>query len=231
MQYTIQTEKTWCGCQSGNEDARVGRADLDFNWSAGRKKTARALDDPAPMAARTFVNDPSKHEGLQHRAKRIAFQAERVVQRARLLGWLGLLSALWLWLLIFVILGSIPNFLLAAPAALIGLVLALPGAVMLLTTLGLKSLTRLPQRLGGQFSPPTDDWASRRRSPLLLLRQLWALQREMLGYKLTLVRYAGAVRLFTLPALLLICLAVLACLFQLLLALFSMLLVLVSVAL
>ncbi|MGY6630898.1 MAG: hypothetical protein ACXIUL_07820 [Wenzhouxiangella sp.] len=62
------------------------------------------------------------------------------------------------------------------------------------------------------------------------LRRLWAIRREMLGCKLVLLRYAGAVRLSTLPVLLLISLAVLACVFQLLLALLSLPLVLVSLA-
>ena len=177
------------------------------------------------------MNPSSAPVGLQQRATRIATQAALLVQRARLLGWLGLASALWLWLVLFVILGSIPHFLLAIPAALMGVILLLPGTVVLLTTLGLKSLTRLPQRIGAELSPKPDTAPRRRRGPIGLLRKLWAIRREMLGYKLVLVRYAGAVRLFTLPVLLLISLAVLACLFQLLLVLISLPLVLVAVAL
>ena len=167
---------------------------------------------------------------LTERARRISALAEVLVRRTRVLGWLALGSAVWLWLVLFVILGSIPHFLLAVPAALVGLILLLPGLVVLLTTLGLKTLTRLPQRLGSELAPETDP-TRRRRGPLGLLRKLWAIRREMLGYKLVLVRYAGAVRLFTLPVLLLVSLAILACLFQLLLVLLSLPMVLVSVAL
>ena len=167
---------------------------------------------------------------LTERARRISALAETLVRRTRVLGWLALGSAAWLWLVLFVILGSIPHFLLALPAAVIGLILLLPGLVVLLTTLGLKSLARLPQRIGAELAPKPDTAPRRRCGPIGLLRKLWAIRREMLGYKLVLVRYAGAVRLFTLPALLLISLAVLACLFQLLLVLLSLPLVLVSVA-
>lgn len=48
-------------------------------------------------------------------------------------------------------LGSIPHFLLALPAAVIGLILLMSGLVVLLTTLGLTSLTRLPQRIGAEL--------------------------------------------------------------------------------
>ena len=168
---------------------------------------------------------------LTERARRISALAAVLVRRTRVLGWLALGTAVWLWLVLFVILGSIPHFLLALPAAGIGLILLLPGLVVLLTTLGLKSLTRLPQRIGAELSPGPDVTPRRRRGPIGLLRKLWAIRREMLGYKLLLLRYAGAVRLFTLPVLLLISLAVLACLFQLLLALLSLPLVLVSIAL
>ena len=172
----------------------------------------------------------SLQSNLTERARRISALAELLVRRTRVLGWLALGSAAWLWLVLFVILGSIPHFLLAVPAAAIGLILLLPGALVLLTTLGLTSLTRLPQRLG--LAPAARPKAAprRRRGPIGLLRKLWALRREILGYKLVLVRYAGAVRLFTLPVLLLISLAVLACLFQLLLALLSLPVVLASVA-
>ncbi len=160
--------------------------------------------------------------GLADRARRISALAETLLRRTRVLGWLALACALWLWLVLFVILGSIPHFLLAVPAAAVGLVLLLPGLVVLLTTLGLKSLTRLPQRLGAKIAPRPEAVERRRRGPLGLLRKLWAIRREVLGYKLVLVRYAGAVRLFTLPVLLVISLAVLACLFQLLLAILSL---------
>ena len=168
---------------------------------------------------------------LTERVRRISALAEVLVRRTSVLGWLALATAVWLWLVLFVILGSIPHFLLAVPAPLVGLILLLPGLVVLLTTLGLKTLTRLPQRIGAGLSPRPDVTPRRRRGPIGLLRKLWAIRREMLGYKLVLVRYAGAVRLFSLPALLVISLAVLACLFQLLLALLSLPLVLVSVAL
>jgi len=177
------------------------------------------------------MNTSSIPDGLKQRAERIAAQAGVLVQRARLLGWLGLASAAWLWLVLFVILGSIPHFLLAVPAAAVGLILLLPGTVVLLTTLGLKTLTRLPQRLGAGPLPEKNPPPRRRRGPFILLRKLWAIRREMLGYKLILLRYAGAVRLFTLPVLLLISLAVLACVFQLVVALLSLPLVLVSIAL
>ena len=173
----------------------------------------------------------SSSAGLQQRAARIAAQAQMLVQRARLLGWLGVASALWLWLVLFVILGSIPHFLLAVPAALIGVILLLPGAVVLLTTLGLDSLSRLPQRLGTEVSPTAPSApAAPRRSPVALLRKLWSIRREILGHRLALIRYAGAVRLFTLPVLLLISLAILACLFQVFMALISLPLVLLAIA-
>ena len=170
----------------------------------------------------------SAHSSLADRAQRVAALAGTVLRSVRLLGWLGLVAAGWLWLVLFVILGSIPHFLLAPPAALVGVILLLPGLVLLGTTLGLKTLTRLPQRLG--LGAPRDPAPSARprRGPIALLRKLWALRRETLGYKLVLIRYAGAVRLFTLPVLLLISLAVLACLFQLLLALLSLPLVVIA---
>jgi len=176
------------------------------------------------------VQTNSLQSNLTERARRISALAELLVRRTRVLGWLALGSAAWLWLVLFVILGSIPHFLLAVPAAAIGLILLLPGALVLLTTLGLTSLTRLPQRLGLAPAARPKTAPRRRLGPIGLLRKLWALRREILGYKLVLVRYAGAVRLFTLPVLLLISLAVLACLFQLLLALLSLPVVLASVA-
>ncbi len=168
---------------------------------------------------------------LTERARRISALAEVLVRRTRVLGWLALGSAAWLWLVLFVILGSIPHFLLALPAAGIGLILLLPGLVVLLTTLGLNSLTRLPQRLGVAPAAAGETANRRRRRPMGLLRKLWTIRREILSYKLVLVRYAAAVRLFSLPVLLLISLAVLACLFQILLAILSLPLVLVSIAL
>ena len=169
--------------------------------------------------------------GLAARAARIAMLAQALVRRIRFLGWAGLFSAAWLWLVLFVILGSIPHFLLAVPAALIGVILLLPGAVVLLTTLGLDSLSRLPQRLGTEVSPTAPSApAAPRRSPVALLRKLWSIRREILGHRLALIRYAGAVRLFTLPVLLLISLAILACLFQVFMALISLPLVLLAIA-
>lgn len=175
----------------------------------------------------SFLSAP----GLQQRAEQIARQATLIVRRARLLGWLALASALWLWLLVFVILGSIPHFLLSLPAAMVGVILLLPGAVVLLTTLGLDSLTRLPQRLGFGPAVMAGPASVQRRGPIVLLRKLWALRREILTFRQLLVGYVGAVRLFTLPVLLLISLAMLACLFQLLLAVLSVPLLLVALAL
>ncbi|TVS14222.1 MAG: hypothetical protein EA419_00060 [Wenzhouxiangella sp.] len=169
--------------------------------------------------------------GLKTRAARIGALAGVLVRRMRLLGWLALAAAAWLWLVLFVILGSIPHFLLAVPAAAVGVILLLPGLVLLAATLGLQTLTRLPERLGAApATQATGAVPKKRRGPIGLLRKLWAIRREMLGYKLVLVRYAGAVRLFTLPVLLVISLAVLACVFQLLLVVLSLPLVLVSLA-
>lgn len=179
------------------------------------------------------MNRTTTDSSLAARAARIATLAQTLVRRIRLLGWIGLVSAAWLWLVMFVILGSIPHFLLAVPAAVIGLILLLPGAVVLLTTLGLESLGRLPQRLGaGSSSPPSAPApAAAHRGPVALLRKLWSIRREILGHRLALIRYAGAVRLFTLPVLLLISLAILACLFQVVVALVSLPLVLLSLLL
>ncbi|MEE4638923.1 MAG: hypothetical protein V2J42_09315 [Wenzhouxiangella sp.] len=168
---------------------------------------------------------------LAARAARIALLAQTLVRRVRFLGWAGLLSAAWLWLVVFVILGSIPHFLLAIPAALMGVILLLPGAVVLLTTLGLDSLGRLPQRLGAGSPAPSNAPAPPRRGPIALLRKLWSIRREILGHRLALIRYAGAVRLFTLPVLLVISLAILACLFQIVVALVSLPMVLLSLLL
>lgn len=168
---------------------------------------------------------------LAQRAARIAMLAQALVRRVRFLGWAGLLSAAWLWLVLFVILGSIPHFLLAVPAAAVGLILLLPGAIVLLTTLGLDSLGRLPQRLGAAGSPSLPGTTpAARRGPVALLRKLWSIRREILGHRLALIRYAGAVRLFTLPVLLLISLAILACLFQIVLAFLSLPMVLLALA-
>ncbi|NDY95093.1 hypothetical protein [Wenzhouxiangella limi] len=177
------------------------------------------------------MNRTTTDSSLAARAARIAALAQTLVRRIRLLGWLGLVSAAWLWLVLFVILGSIPHFLLAVPAAVIGLILLLPGAVVLLTTLGLDSLGRLPQRLGAGSSAPPSAPAATRRGPVALLRKLWSIRREILGHRLALIRYAGAVRLFTLPLLLLISLAILACLFQVVVALVSLPLILLLVVL
>ncbi|MFP4207309.1 MAG: hypothetical protein ACLFSC_01545 [Wenzhouxiangella sp.] len=177
------------------------------------------------------MNQTIMDRSLAARAARIAMLARALVRRIRFLGWAGLLSAAWLWLVLFVILGSIPHFLLAIPAALMGAILLLPGAVVLLTTLGLDSLGQLPQRLGAGRSSPPSAPAAQRRGPIALLRKLWSIRRELLGHRLALIRYAGAVRLFTLPVLLLISLAILACLFQMVAALISLPLVLVSLLL
>lgn len=177
------------------------------------------------------MNRTTTDSSLAARAARIATLAQTLVRRIRLLGWIGLVSAAWLWLVMFVILGSIPHFLLAVPAAVIGLILLLPGAVVLLTTLGLESLGRLPQRLGAGSSSPPSAPAAAHRGPVALLRKLWSIRREILGHRLALIRYAGAVRLFTLPVLLLISLAILACLFQVVVALVSLPLVLLSLLL
>ncbi len=177
------------------------------------------------------MNRTTTDSSLAARAARIATLAQTLVRRIRLLGWIGLVSAAWLWLVLFVILGSIPHFLLAVPAAVIGLILLLPGAVVLLTTLGLESLGRLPQRLGAGSAAPPSAPAAAHRGPVALLRKLWSIRREILGHRLALIRYAGAVRLFTLPVLLLISLAILACLFQVVVALVSLPLVLLSLLL
>ncbi|MFW5815316.1 MAG: hypothetical protein ACOCVP_00545 [Wenzhouxiangella sp.] len=177
------------------------------------------------------MNTTTTDSSLAARASRIAALAQTLVRRIRLLGWIGLVSAAWLWLVLFVILGSIPHFLLVFPAAAVGLILLLPGAVVLLTTLGLDSLGRLPQRLGAGSPPPPSAPAAARRGPVALLRKLWSIRREILGHRLALIRYAGAVRLFTLPVLLLISLAILACLFQVAVALVSLPVVLLSLLL
>jgi hypothetical protein len=174
------------------------------------------------------MNGTTTDTGLATRAARIATLAQALVRRVRLLGWTGLMSAAWLWLVLFVILGSIPHFLVAIPAAVVGLVLLLPGAIVLLTTLGLDSLGRLPQRLGEGGTAASSTPSAPRRGPIALLRKLWSIRREILGHRLALIRYAGAVRLFTLPILLLISLAILACLFQIVLALFSLPVVLIG---
>jgi len=170
-------------------------------------------------------------DGLSARAARIATLARTAVKRVRLLGWLGLASAAWLWLVLFVFVGAIPNFLLAVPAALISVTLLLPGAVVLLTTVGLNSLGQLPRRLGANAPVASTTPCRKERRSFSLLRKLWAIRGEILDHKLTLIRYAGAVRLFTLPVLLAISLAVLACVFQIALAAFSLPLMLVVAAL
>ena len=166
---------------------------------------------------------------IAEKAAQVGSAAAALVRKVRLLGILGLGSAAWIWLVLFVFVGSIPHFLLAVPAGLLGLILLLPGAVVLLATLGLSSLGQLPQRL--RLNTPTQPGSRVRRGPLGALRRLWEIRRDIMGYKAALIAYAGAIRLFTLPVLLIVSLGMLASLFQIVLALLSLPVVLLSIAL
>lgn len=168
---------------------------------------------------------------ISERAVKIGASAAALVRKVRILGLSALGSACWLWLVLFVFVGNIPHFLLAIPAAALGLVLLLPGAIVMLTTLGLNSLAQLPKGLGNP--KPSEPGTSGRRAwgPLAILRRLWGIRREVLGYKTVLISYAGAIRLFTLPFLLVISIAMLACLFQIALALISLPLLVLAILL
>ena len=166
---------------------------------------------------------------IAERAAQVGAAASALVRKVRLLGLLGLVSAIWLWLLLFVFIGSIPHFLLAIPAGLLGLILLLPGAIVLVTTIGLSSLGQLPGRL--QSNQPIKEKSPTRKGPIGALRRLWDIRREILGYKTALITYAGAIRLFTLPVLLLVSLGMLASLFQIILAALSVPLMLLIVLL
>jgi hypothetical protein len=166
---------------------------------------------------------------IAEKAAQVGTAAAALVRKVRLLGILALISAIWLWLLLFVFVGSIPHFLLAVPAGLLGLILLLPGAVVLVATLGLSSLGQLPQRLRPTKSTKTER--SARKGPIGLIRRLWEIRREILSYKGALIAYAGAIRLFTLPVLLIVSLGILASLFQISLAALSLPLVLLSIVL
>ncbi|HMA99185.1 MAG TPA: hypothetical protein VKO38_07015 [Wenzhouxiangella sp.] len=159
---------------------------------------------------------------ISERAAQIGASAASLVRRVRMLGLSALLSACWLWLVLFVFVGNIPHFLLAIPAAVLGLVLLLPGIIVITTTLGLNSLAQLPAKLGAKPSREPSESEGRRRGPFALLRRLWGIRREVVGYKTVLISYAGAIRLFTLPFLLVISIAILACLFQIALTMISL---------
>jgi hypothetical protein len=121
---------------------------------------------------------------------------------------------------LFVLIGSIPHFLLAIPAGLLGLILLLPSVIVLIATVGLSSLGQLPHRL--QSNGPMKTPSPTRKGPIGALRRLWEIRRQILGYKAALITYAGAIRLFTLPVLLLVSLGMLASLFQIILAVLSL---------
>ena len=159
---------------------------------------------------------------ISERAAQIGASAAALVRRVRMLGLSALVCACWLWLVLFVFVGNIPHFLLAIPAAVLGLVLLLPGIIVITTTLGLNSLAQLPTKLGASPSRESSKSEERRRGPFALLRRLWGIRREVVGYKTVLISYAGAIRLFTLPFLLVISIAILACLFQIALTMISL---------
>ncbi len=160
---------------------------------------------------------------ISERAAQIGASAAALVRRVRMLGLSALVCACWLWLVVFVFVGNIPHFLLAIPAAVFGLVLLLPGIIVITTTLGLNSLAQLPAKLGASPSrESSESEGQRRRGPFALLRRLWGIRREVVGYKTVLISYAGAIRLFTLPFLLVISIGILACLFQIVLAMISL---------
>jgi len=159
---------------------------------------------------------------ISERAAQIGASAAALVRRVRMLGLSALVCACWLWLVLFVFVGNIPHFLLAIPAAVLGLVLLLPGIIVITTMLGLNSLAQLPTKLGASPSRESSESEERRRGPFALLRRLWGIRREVVGYKTVLISYAGAIRLFTLPFLLVISIAILACLFQIALTMISL---------
>ena len=165
-------------------------------------------------------DDASLPSGVAGRVHRVAGMAAGLVRILRRLSGLAAISAAWLWIALFFLVGSIPHFLLAAPAALVGAAMLLPALVVGVAVLGLGSLTRLPARVSASGEGPGEKARSGQR-PKGLLRRLWAIRRELIGYKVTLARYAAAVRLFTLPALVVVSIAVVLCILQILLAVVS----------
>jgi|GEM_PF-2684833 len=160
--------------------------------------------------------DSSPTQALQERAHAIAQTAQSIIGKVRRLSLYAALSAAWLWGIVFVLTGVLEYTLVALTALLIGVVMLLPAGMLYALTLGLNEVMRLPERVAamaetGQarvketISLSTGETEAQRWWRIgKVTAALWKMRRLVVEYKGMLVRYAAAVRLFTLPGLVLL---------------------------
>ncbi len=170
---------------------------------------------------------------LVERAEAIARSAHAIIGKVRRMALYAALSAVWLWLVLFGLTGVLEYTLVAFTSVLIGGAMLLPSAVLYLLTLGLNEVMRLPERVatmavsGQQQVKETVQLAAGETEVQRwwrvgkVVRKLWKMRGLILDYKAVLVRYAAAIRLFTLPGLVVLLLALGLSLLQILAALVS----------
>ncbi len=176
---------------------------------------------------------PDSSSALQERAQAIARTAQSIIGKVRQLSLYAALSAVWLWGVAFVLTGVLEYTLVALTAILIGLVMLLPAGLLYALTLGLNEVMHLPERVaamaeGGQarvketISLSAGETEAQRWWRIgKVMAALWKMRGLVLDYKALLVRYAAAVRLFTLPGLLLLLVALLLSVLQIIGAVLS----------
>lgn len=158
----------------------------------------------------------SPTDALQERAHAVARVAQSIIGKVRGLALYAALSAVWLWIALFVLLGSLEHTIVALTAVLVGGAFLLPPAVLYLLTLGLDGLMHLPSRVAEMASagqaqaretlrPAPEETAPQRWWRIgKVIAGLWKMRELVIDYKVVLVRYAAAVRLLTLPGLMLV---------------------------
>jgi len=176
---------------------------------------------------------PDSSSALQERAQAIARTAQSIIGKVRQLSLYAALSAVWLWGVVFVLTGVLEYTLVALTAILIGLVMLLPAGLLYALTLGLNEVMHLPERVAamvesGQaqvketISLSAGETEAQRWWRIgKVTAALWKMRRLVVEYKGMLVRYAAAVRLFTLPGLLLLLAALLLSVLQIIAAVLS----------
>lgn len=175
----------------------------------------------------------SPTDALHERAHAIARTAQSIVGKVRQLSLYAALSAVWLWGVVFVLTGVLEYTLVALTAVLIGLAMLLPAGLLYALTLGLNEVMRLPERLAAMAQSgqarvketvhlAADETEAQRWWRIgKVTAALWKMRGLVIEYKGMLVRYAAAVRLFTLPGVLLLLAALLLSVLQIIGAVLS----------